>query len=195
MTEESMVTNLNIRCGIDANLEIMGERGCRIIYRGAGAERFVDNLPPYDFEPCTTERERNNIIDEVVNILGLKGAIGLWRRMGYLGMKAAKELGGVLESFERLEPDEKFLKALEVWSVATNEGKIIGRKDGKVDFDVPECQTCKNYKSERSICSSTAGGLQYISDWAYGKNEFLVKETKCKAKGDETCYYALTTKD
>jgi predicted hydrocarbon binding protein len=196
MSEEEMVANIVIGGAIDAMTEIMGERGCAIVFKEAGLSDVYENPPPYDFNPCITERERDRMVAAVATILGFSGALGVWRRIGYVGSRYAKEIGHVLDGFEELtDPDERFLKALELWSLATGEGRIVKRDDGKVDFDVYDCLTCKNYTSKRPMCAITAGALQFISDWAYGKKKFVVRETKCKAMGDETCYYSLTTWD
>ena len=195
MSEEKMVSNIAIRGVLDAILEIMGDNGGRIIFRNIGLSNIYENPPPYDFNPCITERERDKIIAEVANILGLSGALGVWRRIGFIGTKYAQEMKHILDSFAEFEPDEKFFKALELWSLATGEGRIVKQDDGKFGFDVYDCLTCKIYKSERPICATTAGALQYISDWAYGEKKYIIKETKCKAMGDETCYYSLITVD
>jgi predicted hydrocarbon binding protein len=193
MSNENMVSNIAIRGALDAILEIMGNNGGKMVFAQVGLSNICENPPPYDFNPCITERERNKIVAEVANILGLLGALGIWRRIGFIGTKYAQEMGHILDSFVEFELDEKFFKALELWSLATGEGKIVSRDDGKFDFDVFDCLTCKNYTSVRPICAITAGALQYMSDWAYGTKQYIVKETKCKAMGDETCYYALST--
>lgn len=195
MAEEGMVSNITMRCAVDAITEILGEKGCRIIFNGAGLLDVFENPPPYDFYPCITEGERDKMIAEVANLLGLDGALGVWRRIGFIGAKYAKEIGHVLDDKEGLEPDEKLIKALELWSLATSEGRIVMRDDGKADFDVFDCLTCKKYESKRPICSTTAGALQYMSDWAYGKKKYIIREIKCKAMGDDTCYYTLTIRD
>ena len=195
MSEEKRVSNIVIRGALDAILEIMGENGGRIVFRNIGLSNICENPPPYDFNPCITERERDKMIAEIANILGLSGALGVWRRIGFIGTKCAQEKKHILEGFVEFEPDEKFFKALELWSLATGEGRIVNRDDGKFDFDVFDCLTCKNYTSVRPICATTAGALQYMSDWVYGIKKYIVKETKCKAMGDETCYYTLTTID
>jgi predicted hydrocarbon binding protein len=44
------------------------------------------------------------------------------------------------------------------------------------------------------MCSVYEGTTQYMADWALGKGTYQVRETKCMARGDETCYFSLIKK-
>jgi len=191
--EEKMATNMTIRGHIDALLEILGDNGTKIIFRNIGHLDIFENQPGYDWEPCMTEDDRTEIYTEVVNMYGLKGALSLWRRMGYNAVKYPVEKGNVVDSFEKdLSPDEKYKKSMEFLCAVSGKGKILLNDEGKVEYDCFNCVTCAPYKTERPICFGYVGSLQYLADWSYGKDVYIVKEIRCKAKGDDTCYFVLT---
>lgn len=190
--EDKIATNMTIRGHIDALREILGDNGTKMIFRNIGHPDVFEKLPEYDWEPCMTENDRTEIYTAVVNLYGLKGALSLWRRMGYIAVKYAVEIGHVLDSFdEDLSSDEKFQKSMEFLCAVSGKGKIVLTDKGKVEYDCFNCITCTPYNTERPICFGFVGSLQYLADWSYGKNVYIVKETRCKAMGDDTCYHIL----
>jgi len=191
---EKMATNLSIRAAVDCLTEIMGENGARIVFRNAGVEHIFDNPPPYDFNPCITIVQQVQIYIGVAKFFGIKGALRIWSRVGYAAVKYGNEYGHALEGYKDLAPDEKYNKGLELFSMAIGRGRTVMTETGRVDFDCFDCEVCTPYYSEnmkRPVCFTFTGAFQYIADWAYGKNAAQVVETKCKAKGDDTCYYQL----
>ncbi len=191
--EDKMATNMTIRGHIDALREILGDNGAKMIFRNIGHPDIFEKLPGYDWEPCITENDRAEIYTEVVNMYGLKGALSLWRRMGYMAVKYAVEIGHVLDSFEEdLSSDEKFQKSMELLCAVSGKGEIVLNDKGKVEYDCFNCTTCNPYNTERPICLGFVGSLQYVADWSYGKGVYIVKEIRCKAMGDDTCYHVLT---
>lgn len=190
--KEEIATNISVRGEYDAIMEIMGDHGCRIIYRNAGLLSIFKNPPVYDFNPCISLSKCARLYREVLNLVGLNGAIGIWRRIGYTSTKYVAEIGRVSVLIEKdLSQDEKYLKVLELYRAAIDDGRVVIDQDGKINFERPKCFLCVGYKEKRPICSLTEGCLQYFADHIYGKDVYKVRETKCKAMGDETCYYVL----
>ncbi len=193
-SDEKKATNMSIRAAVDCFTEIMGENGARIIFRNAGFEKIYDNPPPYDLNPNISVEAQTRLYTEVANLVGLKGALGIWRRVGYSAVKYGNELGHAFDGYKDLPPDEKYNKSSELLSMAIGKGKVVMSGAGRVDFDCFDCTVCSPYYSSdanRAVCFTYTGALQYIADWAFGKNAAQVIETKCKAKGDDTCYYEL----
>jgi predicted hydrocarbon binding protein len=194
--EEKMTTNIAIRAAIETITEIMGVNGARIIFRNAGVEKVFDNPPPFDFGPCFPTRFQTQIFIEVEALVGLKGALSLWRRLGYGSTKAAHEIGHLFDAYKDLPPDEKFDKCLDLFSKAVGKGKVAVGPTGRAEFDGFDCTLCSPYYNQgvdRSVCYVYTGCMQFVADFAYGKGVKIIVETKCKAKGDETCYYELQT--
>jgi len=189
-----MATNMAIRAAIDGIHEIVGDNGAKILFRNIGFSHIYENPPGYTWEPCMTVPEQAKIYTEVINLVGPNGAIGIWRRIGYTNIKYSVEIGHVLDAFKDLPAPEKFLRAMEIFCAASGKGKLVQREDGLVDFDCPDCLLCSGHKSERPMCSVYEGTTQYMADWALGKGAYQVRETKCMARGDETCYFNLIKK-
>ncbi len=194
-TEEvKMASCIAIRAAIDAIKEIVGDNGARILFRNIGFSHLYENPPDYSWEPCITVPEQAKIYDELVHLLGLNGAISIWRRIGYTNLKYAVEIGHVLDAFKDLEEKEKFQRGMEIFCAASGKGRLVQGDDGLVDFDCPDCLLCEHYETDRVMCSVYEGTTQYILDWAFGKGVYTVREIKCKGKGDDTCYFKVGKK-
>jgi hypothetical protein len=189
-----MATNMAIRAAIDGIHEIVGENGAKILFRNIGFSHLYENPPGYTWEPCLTIPEQARIYMEVINLVGLNGAIGIWRRIGYTNIKYAVEIGHVLDAFIDLPPVEKYHRGMEIFVAASGKGKMVPRPDGLVDFDCPDCLLCADLRTERVMCAVYEGTTQFMVDFAFGKGIYQVRETKCKAKGDDTCYFTLIEK-
>jgi predicted hydrocarbon binding protein len=196
-SDEKKATNLSIRAAVDCFTEILGKNGARIVFRNAGFERIFDNPPPYDLNPNISVESQTKLYIEVGELFGLRGALSIWRRVGYTAVKYGHEYGHAFDGYKGLSPDEKFNKCSEFLSLVIGKGKTEMNGTGRVNFDCFDCTVCSPYYDSdlnRPVCLLYTGALQYIADWAYGKNAAQVVETKCKAKGDDTCYYELTMK-
>ena len=68
---------------------------------------------------------------------------------------------------------------------------MITGANGFPALDVFDCLMCAGVTSRKPYCSHYAGSLQFITDWAYGKGAYLVRETKCMAMGDDTCLFEI----
>jgi predicted hydrocarbon binding protein len=187
-----IATNISVRGEYDAIMEIMGEHACRIIYRNAGLLPQFERPPEYNFDPCVPVAKCFELYGEVLDLVGLNGAIGIWRRIGYLSTKRAAEIGRVSDFIGKdLSHNEMYHKAVELYTAAIGTGRIVTKQDGGIDFERPECSICSGHRGKRPMCSLTEGCLQYLADHAYGKDIYRIRETKCKAMGDKTCYYVL----
>ncbi len=191
MNEEAMAANMAIRAALDGIMEIMGENGCKIVFKNAGLSHMFSNPPEYDWNPCVPVSQQARLYPEIANLLGLNGALGIWRRIGYTNIKYAAELGHVLDAFNDLQPKEKFLKSMEILQMGIGVGKLVVNDDESIDFDVFDCPICTEYETQRPICTVISGSLQYLANWAFGKGLYVAKETKCRAMGDDTCYFVL----
>jgi predicted hydrocarbon binding protein len=193
--QEKMVTNMSIRGAVDAVTEILGDNGAKILFRSAGFPNLYENPPDYTWNPCITVPEQAKIYAEIAHLVGLNGALTLWRRMGYTGVKYAVEIGHVMDAFKDMDfGHERYKAGLNIFCAAAGKGHMVEREDGYIDFDCPDCLLCKEYTESRPICTVYEGVLQYILDWGYGTGSYMARETKCLAKGDDTCYFSVVKK-
>ena len=192
--QEKMSTNVAIRSTLEAITEIMGDKGAKIIFRSADLAHIFETPPDYSFAPCITVRDQARILFEVENLVGLTGALGIWRRIGFTVIRYAEEVGRVGDSLKGLSPDERFLKSLEILSAASGRGRPVVRESGEVNFDNFNCQLCEGRKMNRPMCSFYEGVTQHLLDLAYGRGEYIAQETKCMGVGDDTCFYTFSKK-
>jgi len=185
---EKMATNLGIRGGLDAIREILGDNGAKILFRNVGLVHIYENPPEYNWEPCMTIPEQASIYSEVENLIGLNGAHGIWRRIGYTTIGYVDKIGHLFDAFVDLPQDERFNKALEMFVAGSGKGRVVINDEGLYDLDVFDCIHCKGRKTKRPMCNHYTGHIQYIADMIYGENAYFVREVKCKALGDNTCY-------
>jgi predicted hydrocarbon binding protein len=190
-----MATNMSIRAAIDGITEIMGQRGTKIIFRDIGLPELAENPPPYTWDPCIPTTDQVKIYVDLIPMLGLNGAVSIWRRIGYTNIKYVVEVGHALDALTDLAPPEKFQKGLELFTMGSGKGKVIVNEGiGAADLDLSDCLLCEGRIAERPMCSLYEGVMQYIADWAYGKGVYIPRETSCMAKGDGRCYFVLKEK-
>lgn len=190
-----MATNMSIRAVIDSITEIMGQNGTKIIFRNIGLSHLVDTPPEYTWDPCIPTTDQVKIYLELVSMVGLNGAVSIWRRIGYMNLKYVVEVGHAIDSLVDLPPAEKFARALEFFTIGSGKGAVVANaQTGMTDLDVSDCLLCSGRTSERPICSLYEGVMQYIADWAYGKGTYTPRETQCIARGDPRCYFELQQK-
>ncbi len=194
-SDERMATNMAIRSAIVAIEEIMGENATKIIFNNAGKRHLYDNPPENNFEPCIKVSEQAAIYRAIMDLMGFKGGTVLWRRIGYSIMKSGAEIGHVLDSFAALSPVEKFNKGMELFVMASGKGRLVTGPEGIAELDSFDCFSCEGYSYTRPLCAHYEGIIQFLSDWAFGKDIYLARETLCMAKGDKTCYVKLVKKD
>jgi len=190
-----MATNMSIRAAIDSITEIMGQNGTKIIFRNIGLSHLVDTPPEYTWDPCIPTTEQVRIYLELISMVGLNGAVSIWRRIGNMNIRYVIEVGHALDTLVDLPPAQKFAKALEFFTIGSGKGTAVANPEtGMTDLDVSDCLLCAGRTSERPICSLYEGVMQYIADWAYGKGAYVSRETSCMATGDTRCYFALQDK-
>lgn len=193
--DERMATNMAIRAAIVAIEEIMGENATKVIFNNAGKRHIYDNPPGYNFEPCIKVSEQASIYRAIMDLMGFKGGTVLWRRIGYSIMKHTVEIGHIMDSFAELSPTERFNKGMEIFVMGSGKGKLVATAEGISEFDGFDCFSCEGYSYTRPVCAHFEGIIQFLSDWAFGKNLYIARETLCMATGDKTCYVKLVKKE
>ena len=63
-------------------------------------------------------------------------------------------------------------------------------KDGKIAFCEQSCAICHQRKSDHPICYLYLGSIAEAIRWATG-GDFDVRETHCRAKGDDYCRFEI----
>jgi predicted hydrocarbon binding protein len=187
MTEKT-VSNIAIRATIDATREILGDNGLKALLNYAGIGYILDSIPDYSFAKNYEEREFNSLTASFYSILGISGGKAIFRMIGRtMGVKVLES--GVFDSLRDLSTEEKTLKILEIYAMATGKGKAYREGDAVV-YDNPRCTACTGLKDDAPLCTALNGMFDEFFKWA-GVTGKKTEETRCIAKGDETCRYEL----
>jgi len=185
---EKTVANISIRATIDATKEILGDNGLKALLNYAGLGYILDNIPDYSFTKNYEEREFSALTSSFYSILGTSGAKALFRLIGRtIGVKILES--GAFNSLSDLPTDEKALKVLEIYVMATGKGKAF-REGDVVVYDNPQCTACAGLKDNTPVCTALNGMFDEFFKWA-GVTGKKTAETKCIAMGDASCRYEL----
>ncbi len=191
MSEEKTVSNMAIRAAYDSLGEVMGANARKIVFKAAGLIRVVDSPPEPTFDKGFTLSEQAAIYRETIALVGAVGAQGILRQMGYKNVEFGVMTYHALDSIKELAAGEKIVKCFEFSQAVLNKGRVVIGEDALPRFDVFDCLTCTGAKSAKPYCSQYGGGLQFMTDWTYGKGVMQVVEETCKAMGQESCLFVL----
>jgi predicted hydrocarbon binding protein len=185
---EKTVSNISIRATLDATKEILGDNGLKALLNYAKLGYILDNIPDYSFTKSYEEREFSALTASFYMILGTSGAKALFRLIGKaMGGKVLES--GAFDSFKDLPTEEKALKILEIYAMATGKGKAF-REGQTVVYDNPQCTACTGLKDDTPVCTALNGMFDEFFKWA-GVTGKKTVETKCIALGDASCRYEL----
>jgi len=188
--DEKTVGSGTVRVLMDAAEEVLGTNGLKSLLNFAMMPHLMDEKPGYGFEKAYTDMEYARIIVSFYELLGVPGAKAVFRIMGKAIARRIKDLG-MLEQFKDLPAQEKLQKAVALYAMASGRGTVTIQGD-RVVFDNPLCSLCFNLKSDVPICTVLNGFIDDLTAWA-GFAGVRSTETKCKAKGGETCRYEVVT--
>ncbi|MBN1572438.1 MAG: hypothetical protein JW984_04495 [Deltaproteobacteria bacterium] len=185
---EKTVTNIGMRVLLDGIEEIMGTNGLRTILKYRNVDYLLEKRPEHDFQKNYTEDEYEKIISGIYDIIGIEGSKGLIRLTGRQIARYVIKTG-MFDQTKEIEGDERIIKILEIYSMATGRGKCWQNGD-TIIFDYPECPGCKDKTTTKPMCVAIDGYFREFLDWAGFKDKKLT-EVKCKAMGDDTCMWEI----
>jgi predicted hydrocarbon binding protein len=187
MTEKT-VSCMVMRIALDATEEVMGENGLKALLNYGNLVYLLNDKPDYSLDKKYTDDQYGALTSNWYNVLGTDGGKALFRIIGKNSGKSAIDTG-IFESFKDLPPEEKIFKMLEMFALATGRGRAenVG---GVVAYDNSQCTACRNIEDKNSVCTGLNGAFDEFIRWA-GLEGFRTVETKCKARGDDTCRYEI----
>jgi predicted hydrocarbon binding protein len=188
---ENSVTNISIRAAYDSIADILGERARNLIFRSAGLDTIIQFPPDYTWDKNFTNDQQLSIYAQTVGLVGVVGAQGILRQIGYKNAETTVLKFKILDHISNLPDEEKIIKCFEFFRIVVNKGRIVSEKGGLPKFDVFDCLTCDGIRSKKPFCSQYAGALSFMTDWVYGKGVYIVREMQCKATGDDTCLFEI----
>ncbi len=185
---EKTVSNMVMRFIIDATEDVMGKNGLKALLNYGGLMYLLENKPDYSFDKHYTDEQYGALTSSLYQVVGTQGGKALFRMVGKASGASVIEKG-IFDSLKDLPGNEKLFKMLEIFAMATGRGKA--EKVGDVlSYDNPQCTACRGIKDKGPVCTPINGIFDEFIKWAKvgGVRTF---ETKCKAKGDDTCRYEI----
>jgi predicted hydrocarbon binding protein len=191
MTEKT-VGNIVIRITLDASEEVLGTNGLKAVLNFSKMSHLMDKKPDYSFDKNFTDEEFRAISASYIDVLGIDGARAVFRMIGKTVAKDTIKIGAY-DSIKDLPPDEKLVKALELYAAASGRGTVLKEGDVVV-YDNPQCTLCAHAKHDHPICTLYNGVFDHIIEWSGVKNKKTV-ETACMAMGDKSCRFEILSVD
>ncbi len=190
MTEKT-VTNSVIRVILDGAEDVLGKNGLNALLNFGKMSHLIDNKPEFNMEKNFTDEEYGAITSSFHTILGAKGTKAILRQVGTATAKRVIAVG-VFDSLAEFEKEEKLLKALEIYVMASGRGRAFMEGDTIV-YDNDMCTTCLNIRDDVPVCTIVNGIIDEFIIWAGIEGKITV-ETKCKAMGDDSCRHEVLPK-
>ncbi len=185
---EKTVSCMVMRLALDATEEVMGKNGLKALLNYGNLMYLLEDKPDYSLEKKYTDDQYGALTSNWYKILGTDGGKALFRLIGKKSGISAIDTG-IFDSFKDLPAEEKIFKMLEMFAMATGRGRAE-RVGNVVAYDNSGCTACKNIEDKNSVCTGLNGAFDEFIKWA-GLEGVSTIETKCKAKGDDTCRYEI----
>jgi predicted hydrocarbon binding protein len=186
---EKTVSNLIIRMALDSTEEIIGTNGLKAMLNYAGLINLFDNKPDYSMDKNYTDEEYGKLTSSWYKVLGTSGGKAVFRVIGKSSGKRSIQTG-LFDSLKDLPGPEKLYKMVELFAMGTGRG-TVSKEGDVIIYDNPQCTACTGVSADGDICSGISGAFDEFAAWA-GVPGYRTAETKCKAKGDDTCRYEIT---
>lgn len=197
--EDAVIVNALVRQALIAAEEVMGANGLHVVLRSSGLERFVDNIPPDNFEPAIQASDYARLNQAIEDFYG-RGARGMLRRIGKASFQyAIREQGallGVAGVALKVLPENqriKFILNSTVNALKKTNPQVIARVEetgDRIAFLEETCAICHGRQAAEPICHLYIGSLSEAVLWATG-SEHEVIETHCIARGDPYCRFEI----
>lgn len=190
MTEKT-VTDAVVRVVLDGAEDVIGKNGLNALLNYGKMSHLINNKPEFTMEKNFTDEDYAAITSSFHTILGSRGTKAILRQVGTATAKRVIA-SGVYNSLAEFDKEEKLLKALEIYVMASGRGKAFLEGENIV-YDNDMCTVCLNITDEVPVCTIVNGIIDELAKWAGIEGKITV-ETKCKAKGDDTCRHELLPK-
>ena len=185
----------------NALIEVMGENGLKAILNYAHLREFISHYPPDNLEREIDFADFSAIQLAITEMYGDKGGQAFRKRAGRTTFSTCLRKQGALagissETFSSLPLSTKLQIGLpamaKIFSQISDQAPTIEEDEDNIRYILHQCPECWGWeKREKANCFYGIGLLEEGLKWISGGNEFQVNETKCMAKGDETCEYSI----
>jgi predicted hydrocarbon binding protein len=197
--EDAVIVNALVRQALIAAEEVMGANGLHAVLRSSGLERFINNIPPDNFEPAIQTSDYARLNQAIEDFYG-RGGRGMLRRVGKASFQyAIREQGallGIAGVALKVLPENqriKFILNSLVGALKKTNAQVVARveeSDGRFAFIDETCGVCHGRQATEPICHLYVGSIGEAVLWASGREHEII-ETHCTARGDAYCRFEV----
>ncbi|MBN1573625.1 MAG: 4-vinyl reductase [Deltaproteobacteria bacterium] len=200
--EDRLVSNMTFRVMLLGINEIVGQNGLDVVLNFTGLTKYRNAIPPNNdlVEDCWIS-EATGLDKGIEEIFGGNGAAAILVQVGkkqaVWGLEENGEVAGQLKKTMDGKGDFERIKMIltitaTIISAQMNTEVWIEEDDDAVYYCDKSATHCFNRTSILPVCFVTVGFLLGLVEWATGKNDWRVKETRCMALGEEYCAYRVS---
>ena len=120
--------------------------------------------------------QRARLYLEIAGIMGLNGAVGMWRRLGCAAVMCSDTICDMMNHVNGADGEEQFVHALEFSSQFLGTGNVVTDDPCGIGFELSDCSQCRGYSSTRPTCSLTAGGSSIFQTAYLGKRNSALRQ-------------------
>ncbi len=189
--------------------EMMGRRSLIMLLRQANLSEYADHMPPMDDSPSITVSQYSELLANIYEIFGARGAKPIFLRGGRLGAAEIRKQRpaqfAVSGMALKLLPTAKRMQIVLDKLVDQGEemyGATYRLEDQGDAFvlSIEDCHYCAEIarRSERQnrpvtkpVCYIPASIIAEMMEWATDQKH-LVEETACIALGDGACRFRVS---
>jgi predicted hydrocarbon binding protein len=188
--------------------ETMGHRSLIMLLRQAGLSAYVDNIPPMDDSPSITVDEYSQLLANVYEIFGARGARPIFLRGGRLGAAELRRQRpaqfAVSGMALKLLPTTKRMQIV-LDKLADQGEEMYGavyhfqEEDDAFFLEIGDCPYCAeitrrytahNKPITKPVCHIPAAIVDEMMEWATGQKH-MVEEVACTAMGAPVCRFRI----
>jgi predicted hydrocarbon binding protein len=183
--------------------EIIGHNGVNAILNKANLQKYINNYPKNNFDFGVDFSEISSMMDALESIYGPRGGRGISLRSGRICFtRSLRDYGtelGITELAFRVLPSEKKIKSIveifaEIFNKYSDQRVRVEYNDTHITWCIDKCPYCWGRQVNDPVCHLAVGILQEALYWVSGGKFYNVEETKCTAKGDNSCEIVINMK-
>jgi predicted hydrocarbon binding protein len=192
--EKVYVSEIAVRTTIDSFEDILGINGKNSILTYAGLDRYITDPPGYGEERTLDSTIPARFHTAAHDILGSNGSRALFHRAGRRLISVGIENSPTATAFvEKIRDDsEVYLKAVLdfICYQAAQTGASCTQHPDRFEVNLPRCDVCVGLHEKEPYCHFWKGMLEEVVSHD-PRFRYTVRETKCKAMGDESCVFYI----
>ena len=207
--EEKRIPSLLLNILFAQVEEMMGRRSLLMLLRQANLSEYAGMEPPMDETPSITVEEYSNLLANIYDIFGARGARPIFLRGGRLGAAEIRHQRpaqfAVAGTALKFLPAAKRMK-LVLDRLAEQGEELYGtphhlhEEENAFFIEMPDCPYCaaivQRHLSEkkpvtRPVCHIPLAAVSEMIEWATGEVH-LVEEVACIAVGDPACQFRIS---